>query len=152
MARLFRRSRGREVALQLLFQADQNIAPPVRRKAVEKFARDRLTDRDLVAFALGLFDGVEKTKPDVDKLITATADNWRLNRMNPVDRNVLRLGTFELLHDPDQAPVPVLLNEAIELARRFGTADSPGFVNGILDRIARSRKEQAKPQDPRPPG
>jgi N utilization substance protein B len=151
MARLFRRSRAREVALQLLFQADQNTAPPVRRKAIEKFARDRLTEPELVKFALTLFDGVEKTKPDVDKLISATAENWRLTRMNPVDRNVLRLGTFELLHDPDKAPVPVLITEAIELARRFGTADSPGFVNGILDRIAKARTAEPAAKADKPP-
>jgi N utilization substance protein B len=59
--------------------------------------------------------------------------------MMPVDRNVLRLGAFELLYAADRSPVAVVLNEAIELARRFGTADSPGFVNGLLDKIARMR-------------
>jgi N utilization substance protein B len=59
--------------------------------------------------------------------------------MMPADRNVLRIATYELLHAPTSEPVPVVLNEAIELARRFGTADSPAFVNGILDKIAQSK-------------
>lgn len=147
--RLTRRSRAREVALQLLFQRDQNKTE-VPRRAVEKFCRDRLTDPDLIAFSLTLFDGSQKHRDDVDKLLAKTADNWRLSRMTPVDRNVLRLGAFELLHDPDQAPVPVVLNEAIELARRYGTADSPSFVNGILDKIAQQRKPTADPPAPVP--
>ena len=135
-----RRSRAREVALQMLFQKDQN-GIPVPRPALEQFARDRLRDPDLVAFCLTLYDGVTQHQPEIDKLLTATAENWRLHRMMPADRNVLRLGAYELLHEPEPSPAAAVLNEAIELARRFGTADSPGFVNGILDKIARTRGE-----------
>jgi N utilization substance protein B len=132
-----RRSRSREVALQLLFQKDQN-ATAIDRKHIHRFASDRLRDPVLVAFALDLYDGVLARQADIDKLLTATAENWRLSRMLPADRNVLRLGTFELLHGPEKSPAPVVINEAIELARRFGTADSPKFVNGILDKIAKT--------------
>jgi transcription antitermination protein NusB len=141
-----RRSRAREVVLQLLFQKDQNKVE-VSRKAVQRFCRDRLRDPDLVTFALALFDGSQTHREEVDKLISNTAENWRLTRMMPVDRNVLRLGTFELLHGPEQAPAPVVINEAIELARRFGTADSPAFVNGILDKISKGRSETPPPAD-----
>jgi N utilization substance protein B len=139
-----RRSRAREVALQLLFQKDQNAAP-VSRPALERFARDRLRDPDLVAFSLALYDGVIQHQAEIDKMLTATAENWRLHRMMPADRNVLRLGTFELLHEPEPSPVAAILNEAIELARRFGTADSPAFVNGILDKIAQLQKDKSAP-------
>jgi N utilization substance protein B len=135
-----RRSRAREVALQLLFQQDQNKIP-LPRPAVERFARDRLRDPDLIAFSLTLFDGVTQHQAEIDKAVSATAENWRLHRMMPVDRNVLRLGTFELLHEPEKSPVAAILNEAIELARRFGTEESSKFVNGVLDKIARSRGE-----------
>ena len=135
---MFRRSRAREVALQLLFQHDQN-STPVKRRVIERFAKDRLRDPELITFALRLYNGTLANIVAMDKLISETAENWRLKRMMPVDRNVLRLGTFELLFDTDRSPVPTLLNEAIELARRYGTADSPAFVNGILDKIARSR-------------
>lgn len=136
-----RRSRAREVALQLLFQQDQNKVA-VRRPAVERFAADRLGEPELAAFCLDLADGVNKHRAELDALISATAENWKLHRMMPVDRNVLRIGAFELLHSPDQSPVAVVLNEAIELARRFGTADSPAFVNGILDKISKGRKAE----------
>jgi N utilization substance protein B len=132
-----RRSRSREVALQLLFQKDQN-ATNINRKHITRFANDRLRDSELVEFALALYDGVLAQQAEIDKLLTATAENWRLSRMLPADRNVLRLGTFELLQGPEKSPRAIVINEAIELARRFGTADSPKFVNGILDKIAKT--------------
>ena len=136
-----RRSRAREVALQLLFLKDQN-GIPVPRPAVERFAHDRLRDPDLVAFGLALYDGVLRHQVEIDQALAGTAENWRLHRMMPADRNVLRLGAYELLHDPEPSPAAAVLNEAIELARRFGTAESPGFVNGILDKIARTRNAE----------
>ena len=127
-----RRSRAREVALQLLFQRDHN--PAVDRVALERFARDRLREPALVSFCLALYDGVVANAGPIDEKLTQTAENWRLPRMAGVDRNVLRLGASELLFNPD-TPTSVVINEAVELARRFGSADSPAFVNGILDRL-----------------
>ena len=133
------RSRAREVALQLLFQKDQNPVP-IPRPAVTLFARERLLrNLDLVEFALDLYDGVLTHQAGIDELVGKTAEKWRVSRMMPVDRNVLRLGTFELLHAREPQPVEVVINEAIELSRRFATADSAAFVNGILDKIAKSR-------------
>lgn len=137
-----RRSRSREVALQLLFQQDQNKIP-LPRPTVEQFAKDRLRDPDLIAFSLTLLDGVTQHQAEIDKTLSATAENWRLHRMMPVDRNVLRLGTFELLYEPEPSPVAAILNEAIELARRFGTEESPKFVNGVLDKISRGKGQGA---------
>ncbi len=127
-----RRSRAREVALQLLFQRDLNKR--IDRPTLERFVRDRLRDETLMAFCLGLYDGVVRTQGDIDPRLSAAAENWRLVRMAAVDRNVLRLGAYELLHTPDTPP-NVALDEAIELARRYGSADSPAFVNGVLDRL-----------------
>ena len=127
-----RRSRAREVALQLLFQRDLNKR--INRAALERFVRDRLRDDTLVPFCLGLYDGVVAGQPDIDRKLSEAAENWRLVRMAAVDRNVLRLGAYELLHTPDTPP-NVALDEAIELARRYGSADSPSFVNGVLDRL-----------------
>ena len=156
---LTRRSRAREVALQLLFQKDQNPAG-MPRAAEERFARERLNnDADLAAFALGLYDGATRHRAEIDPKLAATAENWRLARMTPVDRNVLRLGAYELLFDPAGQPVNVVLDEAIELARRYGGKDSPGFVNGILDKVARTRNPEpgtqssdGKAPDPPPTG
>ena len=129
-----RRSRAREVALQLLFQREHN--PGVARAEVERFATDRLRDADLERFCLALFDGVEAQRAAIDEKLAAAAENWRLSRMPTVDRNLLRLGAFEMLH-LGETPPAVVLDEVIELARRFGTADSPAFVNGVLDRLRR---------------
>ncbi len=139
---MFRRSRAREVALQLLFQLDQN-KKPMSEKAVTAFANDRIPrDPKSAAFCLELFKGAKAHRDAIDVVLTATAENWRLTRMLPSDRNVLRLCAYELLHTTE--PIPVLINEAVELAKRFGTVDSPGFVNGILDRVAKMRSEKAK--------
>src|SRR5436309_15268998 len=124
------RSRAREVALQLLYQRDLN--PHVPRAEVEKFIRDRLSGGELAAFCLQLFDGVLAEGAEIDRKVQAAALNWRLPRMAVVDRNVLRLGAYELLHGTEPG---VAINEAVELARRFGGPSSPAFVNGVLDRI-----------------
>lgn len=134
------RSRAREVALQLLYQRDFNRR--VERADLERFTHDRLRDADLAAFALGLYDGVVAHADEVDRRLTEAAENWRLPRMAAVDRNVLRLGAEELLHSPG-TPANVALDEAIELARRYGAAGSPAFVNGVLDRLHRSNPPPA---------
>ena len=134
-----RRSRAREVALQLLFQRDQN-STPAPRAAIEKFARDRLLgDAEMTAYCLGLYDGTLAHQTEIDPKLTEAATNWRLSRMHPADRNVLRMATYELHFDAIPQPLEVVINEAVELARRFGTADSPGFVNGVLDRVAKTK-------------
>ncbi len=127
-----KRSRAREVALQMLFQRDHN--PGVDRAAIERFIRDRLREPAVEPFCLSLYDGVVAHLAEIDQRLTAAAENWRLPRMATVDRNILRLGAFELLFAGD-TPAGVALDEAIELARRYGSADSPAFVNGVLDRL-----------------
>ena len=129
-----RRSRAREVALQLLFQRDHN--PGVERTAIEQFANDRLKDAEIRQFCLELYDGVLRHLDQIDQKLAAAAENWRLVRMPTVDRNLLRLGSFEVLFRKDTPPA-VALDEAIELARRFGTAESASFINGVLDRLRR---------------
>jgi len=131
-----RRSRAREVALQLLFQHDVN--PGVPRTVIERFVRDRLTNPPAEAFCLTLFDGVVKNIDKIDLRLTAASDNWKLQRMAASDRNVLRLGTFEIAHAGNMTPAPVAIDEAIELARRYGSKDSPAFVNGVLDKVYRT--------------
>lgn len=138
-----RRSRAREVALQLLFQHDHN--PGVDRAVLEQFVRDRLRNPSLEPFCLSLYDGVLTHLADIDRHLADAAENWRLPRMAAVDRNVLRLGAYELLFAPD-TPSAVALDEAIELARRYGSADSPAFVNGVLDRV-RSQASGVRDQE-----
>jgi transcription antitermination protein NusB len=136
---MMRRSRGREVALQLLYQRDLN--PGLGREVLAEFVRERLRAPDLEPFSLGLYDGVVAHAADIDRRLAAAAENWRVARMAVVDRNVLRLGGYELLYTPE-TPANVAFDEAIELARRYGSAESPAFVNGVLDRL---RQDAAPP-------
>ncbi len=89
-----------------------------------------------IEFATMLSQGVRDHQEALDVRIETTSTNWRIARMSVVDRNILRLGAYELLH-MDDIPANVSINEAVELAKRFGTKDSRAFVNGILDRIAK---------------
>lgn len=127
------RTHARELALQLLFQHDLN--PTIAREDVLRHARLQLPDADPQAFALALYDGTRAALPAIDERLARAAENWRLARMAGIDRNLLRLGAHELMLK--ETPAGVVLNEAIELAKRYGGADSPGFVNGVLDRLLR---------------
>lgn len=153
------RSQARMLALQALccFDALGDAFAP----QLEEFLRDEqvLEDLDierpppaaLLALARGLADGAWARRPRYDELLNRNVPQWTVSRMTPVDRNVLRLGLYELL-DADETPVQVVLNEAIELARRFGDTNSPGFVNGVLDAIRRSvASENAAPSEPPAP-
>ncbi|MFO0925751.1 MAG: transcription antitermination factor NusB [Gemmataceae bacterium] len=146
-----RRSQAREVALLLLFQLDLN--PEVSREDVVAFARTHLAEQEeAIAFALALYDGAVAARAAIDERLAKAAENWRISRMATIDRNILRLGAHELTASPD-LPVGVVFNEAIELARRYGSADSPAFVNGVLDRLHRERGEPAAvavPPSPEP--
>lgn len=137
---MLRRSKAREVALQLLYQRDLN--PGVGREVIEGFVQERLRDPSLEPFCLGLYDGVLARAADIDRRLAAAAENWRVARMAVVDRNVLRVGGYEILYTPETPP-SVVLNEAIELARRFGAAGSPAFVNGVLDRLRQDAERSA---------
>jgi N utilization substance protein B len=136
-----RRSKAREVVLQMLYQIDVN--PDVAAPAVREMIREQLADEDLQAFAWSLFAGVRESRGALDARIGTAAENWTLARMAPTDRNALRLGAYELLFT--DTPHRVVIDETIELARRFGTAQSPQFVNGILDRLIPPEKRQSDP-------
>ncbi len=138
-----RRTRGREVALQLLFEREHNAKTD--RIALERFVRERLRDEPIRSFCVFLYDGVVAHLADIDAKITAAAENWRLSRMPTVDRNILRLGAFELLFMQD-TPAAVAFDEAIELARRYGSADSSAFINGVLDRIRSQESRVGSPE------
>jgi N utilization substance protein B len=117
--------------LQVLFQDDLN---PGGNPAVgDEFLCLRLKLTELIEFARSLVTGVRQNRAELDALLARTADNWGLERMAATDRNILRLGAYEILHA--DTPDRVAINEAVELAKRFGTAHSAHFVNGILDRF-----------------
>ncbi len=126
-----RRSRAREVALQILFEDDVNPRSTVT--DMKSFVHGRLNTPELEEFCMSLILGVRRNQGELDQLLSKTADNWSLSRMASTDRNVLRLGAYEILYTetPDRAAI----NEAVELAKRFGSAQSAQFVNGILDKF-----------------
>ena len=134
-----RRSKAREVVLQMLYQIDVN--PDVAATAVREMIQEQLPEEELRSFAWSLFVGVRENRGALDAKIGAAADNWTLARMAPTDRNALRLGAYELLLT--ETPHRVVIDETIELARRFGTAQSPQFVNGILDRLIPPEKRRS---------
>jgi transcription antitermination factor NusB len=129
-----RRRKAREVALQFLYQLDQHgdLDHPAAHEA-EFWARHPVDD-ETRAFATALVHGATSRHAEVDALITQYAENWDLDRMAVVDRNILRLSVYELLDHPT-VPPKVAINEAIEIAKKFGTRESGRFINGILDRV-----------------
>ncbi len=130
------RRTGRAYALQLLYARDGDPATDVTGAAVSWADIFELEiDTPAQTFARDLVAAATERSAQIDELITSASKNWRLDRMSRVDRNILRLGAGELLAFPD-VPVKVVINEAVELAKRFGTAESSAFVNGVLDRIA----------------
>jgi N utilization substance protein B len=132
-----RRSRAREVALQVLFQDDLN--PGLNPAKSDEFLCARLKAEELISFARSLVAGVRRNRAELDELLARTADNWSIERMAATDRNVLRLGAFEILYA--DTPDRVAINEAVELAKRYGTGHSAQFVNGILDRFLAKHRD-----------
>ena len=130
------RTRAREVALQALFQEDLN--PRDSRDQVMPLLENRLKEPELRDFAVGLVLGVLRNRDELDTLIASKADNWSVGRMAVTDRNVLRMGAYEIRYT--DTPPRVAVDEAVELAKRFGAASSSQFVNGILDKLIEKKE------------
>ncbi len=129
------RTKSREYALQMLYQFDIRHGDPA--ELATAFWQESNAAEEIRAFANQLFLGTTGHLQELDTLIASHADNWDLKRMAVVDRNILRLGSFELFYGAD-APPKVCINEAIELAKRYGDTESGKFINGILDAIHKS--------------
>jgi N utilization substance protein B len=145
------RSRGRELAFQILFQCDQT-GDRVN-AVVARFQDLKQANRDAAAFAEALAVGAYTQQAQIDELIRKFAKNWKLERLLSVDRAVLRLAAYELVATPE-TPLEVVLDEAIETAKHFGSDESAAFVNGVLDQIAseaRSRPKEAPKARPKAP-
>lgn len=127
------RTTAREAALQLLYAIEG--AGESRQTVMREFWRETPGDPEGRAYADQLVIGICEQREQVDKRITAASENWRVERMTPVDRNLLRIGAYELEFVPE-VPRAVVIDEAVEIAKRFGTEDSSKFINGVLERIA----------------
>jgi N utilization substance protein B len=136
------RRKSRELALQMLFQADmgKQNKEDVRRT----FWRERAAiEQETRGFADNLFSVAADRTAEIDGIIERHAEHWRMDRMAAVDRNILRLGVAEFLGYPD-TPRPVVINEALEIARRFSGPESVHFINGVLDSVAKELETSPK--------
>ena len=131
-----KKTSARILAVQALYQLD--LRGPGFLGELDEFLRSNAPDEEVRLFAEELVRGLHDQVKEVDAAIAGAAKNWDVSRMAAVDRAILRLGTYELLHRPD-VPPKVAINEAIRLAKMFSTADSGAFVNGVLDRIMTER-------------
>ena len=127
-----KRREGREAALQLLYSSQ--TLPPGVDQDLDEFWKLRRTDELVREHAMTLYQGVKVHLAAIDQRLTACLENFSFERLSAVDRNILRVALFEMFHDTKVPPV-VSMNEAIEIAKRFGGEDSGRFVNGILDRL-----------------
>lgn len=131
------RRKGREYALQTLYLVDTGHMP-IEEALTVKYAE--LEDKKALSFGKALATGTLKNQVDIDQRLVKYSDNWELNRMAALDRNILRLGSYELLHHLD-TPVSVIIDEAVEIAKMYSTDDSGKFINGILDKIKNEREK-----------
>jgi N utilization substance protein B len=137
------RHQSRRAALQVLYATDlaatRSASPPRAEDVFEGVAANFDLQEGARAFAKELVTGVLRHRDEIDARIAECARNWRVDRMAAVDRNILRLATYEIVYT--QTPEAVVLDEAVELARDFGAERSPAFVNGVLDAVARAENE-----------
>jgi N utilization substance protein B len=131
-----KRRKAREYSLQILFQLDIRKEKPTL-TVFKRFWAEYEADDEIKAFTEEVVKGTLKHIAKIDAQIHASAKNWSLDRMSSIDRNVLRMAVYEILYRLD-IPTSVTINEAIEIAKKFGTDDSGSFVNGILDHVARA--------------
>ena len=137
MTMVGKRRKSRELAMQMLFQADVGRQNPDEVRKTFWQAREEV-DPATRGFAEDLFRVATAREPEIDELLEKHSKNWRVNRMPAVDRNLLRMAVAELLGFPG-TPAPIIIDEALEIARRYSAPESIDFLNGLLDAIARGR-------------
>ncbi|MGW8160931.1 MAG: transcription antitermination factor NusB [Desulfobulbales bacterium] len=129
------RRKSREIALQFLFGLDlkkSSFDPKTVEKELDRFCGCFETSKKALPYACKLIEGICAYREDIDKQLISHSYNWRLERMSPVDRNILRIAVFEIKHSTE-VPPKVAINEALEIAKHYSLPDSVAFINGILD-------------------
>ena len=127
------RRKSREMAVQSLFQSE--FAPQLNLRDLISASEIMDVDQDSLQYAQELVDGIREKKSEIDSRIQKASQHWKMERMASVDRNILRLAVYEMEFSKDLVQPAVAINEAIEIAKIFGTSDSASFINGILDQI-----------------
>lgn len=138
------RRKAREIALQLVYSTDVNKIDI--KESLNLYWEHNPDEHEVVSFANMLCTGTLDNLAKIDELITQYTKNWNLKRMASVDRNILRVAIYELVFYK-QTPVNVVINEAVELAKKYSTSESGGFVNGILDKVKEVRQDEQPPAD-----
>ncbi|MEZ6057865.1 MAG: transcription antitermination factor NusB [Planctomycetaceae bacterium] len=139
-----RRTKAREVVAQMLYLVDLN--PDIDHQTVKQMIIEQLKEPELASFAWDIFLGTREHRDDLDVRIQDVAANWKLFRMAPTDRNVLRMGAYELLQT--DTPHRIVIDEALDVAKKFGNENSSAFCNGILDKLVppEKRANDKKPE------
>jgi N utilization substance protein B len=135
------RRKSRELTLQFLYQGE--LAGQDNLLDFEEYCVHFQVNKKAIPYAKKLLDGVQEKGDAINQLIRKYAENWRLERMSVIDRNILRLAVYEV-HYQDDVPISVAINEAVEIAKRFSTDDSAPFINGILDGVAKEKIKDAE--------
>lgn len=136
-----KRRKARESTLQILFQLEFDDAEP--EKIISSFWKNKKTTKEIEDHSRWLVKGIVSQKENIDRLIQSVSANWRISRMAIVDRNVLRIAVFELLHEESLAPA-IVINEAIEIAKKYSSEEGAVFVNGILDAVRKEIQRMKK--------
>jgi len=138
VTRLSNSRKARELAVKVLYMFDVQGAPDV--EALQCFWESQAVRKEVRSRAEEMVKSVLDHLEELDRRINTASDNWRIDRMSRVDRNILRLAAFEILYDPD-VPPQVSIDEAVEIARRYGDNKSPAFINGILDHLWKEERD-----------
>ncbi len=137
-----KRRKARESTLQILFQLEFDDSQ--LDKAISKFLENKKADKEEKELCTRLICGIAANQGEIDKIIQSASENWRIARMAIVDKNILRMAAYELLYDKDLAPA-IIINEAIEIAKKYSSEQSATFINGILNALIKKKIKDDKP-------
>ncbi|CAO0821030.1 Transcription antitermination protein NusB [Desulfarculales bacterium] len=134
------RRQSRELALKVLYQMEHGQADV--EAALQLFMDNFKAPERLLAYAQLLVRGIDQHRAEIDAMVESASRHWKVSRMPRVDRNILRVAAFEMVFSQGRVPSKVAINEAVELAKRYGGEESPGFINGVLDSLLAAQKER----------
>jgi transcription antitermination protein NusB len=137
-----RRRKARELALRMLYQFETNGGDP--EGALLAYCESFPYQQDIVDYAKSILSGVKREKERIDTYIESACENWRMDRITYVDKGIMRLSVYEMLFSTD-VPPKVAIDEAIELAKKYGSEDSREFINGVLDKVMREHYRNRDP-------
>ena len=133
------RRKSRELALQILFQLEYDPQFDVK-TSFGRFVSNFRPEPEVIDYTEKITFGVIEYQGEIDSTIQSHSPRWKISRMDRVDRNTLRIAVYELLYEQQEVPPKVVINEAIEIGKTFGNAESAAFINGILDQVAREKR------------